>query len=240
MKRLIAALLLLCMLAALTACSAKKEGTKPPEDPKPSTAATQPVPQKTEAPTQTEPTQEVELSHGRIDGDAYVNESLNLRIAKPDGFTFYTEEQIAQQNGLTVERFKGSSVAEMIEKNGSMFDMVMASATGDNVNLVLQPLPAGMDFYSDGQVFDLMKAGYYQQFEAAGMSLSSYEIEKANLFGEERDILHITLNYLGSQVTEYQIMLREPGCADYGIITVSYVAPDSDVQTMLDSFTRVH
>ena len=277
MKKLIAIFLLLCMLGALTACSAKKENAAPPTDPKATRQETQPsavptespapttaaptqteapatteapvtteapttteAPATTEAPVTTEPAEEVQLSHGRIEGDAYINESLNLRITKPDGYIFYTDEQIAQQNGVTAELFEGSSVAELIEQNGSMIDMFMVDVNGNNVNMAIQPLPEGMEFFSDAQIFDLMKDTYYQQLAASGLTLDSYETQKAELFGEERDILRISMTYLGTTIVEYQIMLREPSCAQEAIITVTQASGDGDVQAMLDNFTRLH
>ena len=277
MKKLIAIFLLLCMLAVLTACSAKKENAAPPTDPKATRQETQPsavptdppaqttaaptqteapttteapvtteapttteAPATTEAPVTTEPAEEVQLSHGRIEGDAYINESLNLRITKPDGYIFYTEEQIAQQNGITAELFEGSSVAELIEENGALIDMFMVDAYGSNVNLAIQPMPAGMDFYSDAQMFDLMEDLYSQQFAASGLSIESYETQKAKLFGEERDVLRMSLSYLGTSIVEYQFMLRESGWENYAVVTVTQAGSDGDIQAMLDNFTKLH
>ena len=48
------------------------------------------------------------------------------------------------------------------------------------------------------------------------------------------------MTYLGTTIVEYQIMLREPSCAQEAIITVTQASGDGDVQAMLDNFTRLH
>lgn len=198
------------------------------------------APTTTEAPATTEAPEEIELGHGRIEGDAYINESLNLRITRPDGYIFYTEEQIALQYGLTAELFEDTSVAELIEENGSLIDMFMVDASGSNVNLTIQPMQAAMDFYSDAQMFDLMKDLYYQQFEASGVSIESYEVQKAELFGTEKDVLRMGMSYLGNAIVEYQFMLRESGWENYAVVTITQTSDGGDVQSMLDNFSRLH
>ncbi len=85
--------------------------TDAPETEAPETDA--PIPVTTAAPApDTTAAPQTGLNHGVIEGNAYLNETLNLRIACPEGFSFYTEEQLAAQNSLTADLLEQTDISE--------------------------------------------------------------------------------------------------------------------------------
>ena len=74
---------------------------------------------------------------GKQTDDAYTNEMLNIRVAKPANWVAYTDEQIALVNQLTAESLKDTDVADLIGRNGQFMDMMMATLTGNSINLIL-------------------------------------------------------------------------------------------------------
>lgn len=193
-----------------------------------------------ELPSNEHPTEapEVDASlRGIQSDDAYVNDVLKLRIAKPEGWVFYTEEQLAAVNNITAQLLDDTRVAELMAQNGQMIIMALAGPNGNNVNLVIQPKNALLDLYDDEKIFQLSKATVEAQLKSAGMELQSYEVATMTVGGEERTVLNMEVTMSGITMREYQIWFR--GSADYmGVVTVA-IMDDADVQPILDGITSL-
>ena len=243
MKRILALTLALCMLLALCACSGTPKTDKPTEAEAPKTEAPATEAPKTEAPATEAPETEAPeteapeteapeteapeteapaaaIFHGTVEGDTYVNESLNLKITRPQGWIFFTDEQIAAQNNLTVEALEGTDISEALAKNGQMMDMFMQRADNSNANLIIQPSQPLMAGYSDEQLFQLMEETYRAQLAGTGMELTSYEIQSYQIFGEDKNVLRLGVTVMGTEMVEYQIWLRDLP-EYYGILTLT-------------------
>ena len=185
----------------------------------------------------TEP-DEIAPVRGEKTNDAYINESLNLKIAKPKGWFFYTDEQMAQISNMTVDAYKETDIAEIIEKSGQLMDLMMADLGGSNLNLLIQPKNAMLDAYTDEQIFTLSEEMFRTQFQSAGMEVKNYEAVAMEVGGEEHTVLHLLLTVQGVEVDEYQIWFR--GDSDYmGIATLS-IQDGSDPQPILDGITALN
>ncbi len=265
MKPVLTAFLALCLLLSLTACASlalpstvvepetKAQETKAPETeapapeteapteaPAPETEAPTEAPApETEAPTEA-PTEEpaVGLTHGTVEGNSYTNETLNIRFTLPKGWVFYTEEQIAAQNNITVDMFQGTDVAEALQTNGQLIDMVASTSDGSNTNLVIQPAQELLSFYTDKQLFELMRETITTQFESAGMELKEYEILDVPALGKDQAALRMVVTMSGIEMTQYQIWLREN--PDYlGVLTVTSMT-ELDAESLFDGLSRLH
>lgn len=251
MKKIYALLLALCLLLSLAACgSAPAAAGESSQTPAEAPAAEAPEAEAPEAeepaaeePEEEEPAAEPqdeapaqEALRGSIVDGAYENALLKLRIACPEGWFFYDDEQIAALNNATSELMSGTDVADFLNKNGQFMDMVMASASGNSINLILQPKQALLDAYSDEQVFTMSESTFKAQFTAAGMEISLYEPLTMQVGGQERTVLHMVLAG-DTEVNEYQIWYRDSD-AYMGILTIAL--PDgSDVQPILDGITSL-
>lgn len=255
MKRFLTLILALCLVLSLAACGGDSTSTTAAKTEAPATteAATTEAPvttteapvttteapvTTTEAPATTEASESA-LHHGKVEKGVYTNESLNIRLEAPKGWIFYSDEQIAAQNNLTVEFLEGTDLAETIQKNGQMMDMMVQSTTdGSNANLMIQPAQAALNLYSDEQLYTLLEETYRAQMGAAGMEISSYEVEKFQALGEERDVLKIGIKMNDVELTEYQIWLRE-STEYYGILTFTSLG-GSEPQEFFDLLTRLN
>ena len=131
----------------------------------------------------------------------------------------------------------GTDVADFFTKNGQFMDMVLASPSGNSINLILQPSQALLASYSDEQVFTMSESTFKSQFAAAGLTLSVYEPLTMQVGGQERTVLHMVLSG-DVDVNEYQIWYRNSD-ACMGILTIAL--PDgSDVQPILDGITGLN
>lgn len=240
MRRLIPLLLAVLLLLCLTACGDSKTSpeTKAPETQTPATEAPTTKAPETEAATTEAPQEGPALSHGTVEGDTYINEALNVQIKAPQGWVFFTDEQIAAQNGLTVDMFEGTKVADAIDKAGQMIDMLVQSANGSNANLVIQASQPVLAIYNDDQLFTLMEDTYRDQLEGTGMEIKEYEVAQLRVFGEDRPALRMVLEMQGRSITEYQIWLRDNPSYS-GILTMT-LTDDGDPQAFFDGLSRLN
>lgn len=76
------------------------------------------------------------------EGNDYWNEEVQLGCTLGDNWYFFTDEELAAQNGLTAEQM-GEDYTKLVEESGSlMVMMAVDTQTGASVNLTLQPLSA--------------------------------------------------------------------------------------------------
>ena len=234
MKKFIALLLALTMVLCLAACDGKNDSSETksaaantPKDSKTTTTAAAPA---TESGNSTQ-------IRGEMRDGVYVNETLKLRIPTPDGWTVYTDEQIAQANNLTAEAFKDTDISEYLKKSGNLIDMMMGTVAGDSINLVIQPANPLLSAISDEDVFAATEAEYKAQFQAAGLNITNWETVTMQVGGEDRTVLHLTVDVSGISFEEYQVWYRDS--ADYtGILTLTVVG-STDPQPILDSITTL-
>ncbi len=234
MKRVLSLILALCLVLCLAACDGKNDSSETksaaantPKDSKTTTTAAAPA---TESGSSTQ-------IRGELRDGVYVNETLKLRIPTPDGWTVYTDEQIAQANNLTAEAFKDTDISEYLKKSGNLIDMMMGTVAGDSINLVIQPANPLLSAISDEDVFAATEAEYKAQFQAAGLNITNWETVTMQVGGEDRTVLHLTVDVSGISFEEYQVWYRDS--ADYtGILTLTVVG-STDPQPILDSITTL-
>ena len=175
--------------------------------------------------------------HGTIREDAYVNEALKLRIAKPESWAFCSDEQLAQANNETPEAFRTSDIPDSIQRNGYFIDTMMSARTGDTISLLLQAGNSLPEAVSDELLYEALEQKITQQFETANMRVSTYETIPMQVGGQTRSVLHIAASSSGIPFDEYRIWYREnEDCS--GIVTLT-VLSGSDPQPILDGITTL-
>ena len=254
MKRALTLLLALCLLLCLAACS---EGGKPtPETTAPgtaapqSTAATETKAPETEAPTTAAPETELPTEpetteanegpniRGRIEGNDYINEYLNLRITRPQGWIFFTDEQIALANNLSSDKFKDTDLADIVAQAGQAMDMMLSDGSTGSLNLILQPNQPMLEPYTDEQIFQLSEEVFKAQFNAAGWETKLYEPKTMQVGGEDKTVLHLEMDANGTALDEYQCWYRD-GSDYFGVLTLA-LPGGTDPLPYLDKISRLN
>ena len=114
-----AALLLALLLAmSLAACGKKTDGGDP--DP---------------APTK-------EFSAGKVDGSTYTNEyfGFSVTLSEDSGWTYFTDEQIAQVTGQTAELFDSDHITEAYDSGKVIMEMYAMRDDYATVNVTVEKL----------------------------------------------------------------------------------------------------
>ena len=219
--------------------SDRAETTTEPAPPTTQTPA-EPSSEEPTAPPATEPpVTSTAVQAGSVSGGVYSNEYLNLCATAPSGWKIGTAEDLANLNELTLEAYQGTDIADLLQRNGQCFDLLMTDDfTGNNINLLYQQMPAGFAALSDETYFNLAESTYRQQLAAGGFEVKGYEVETRTFCGEEKTVLKLTTSISGFTMEQYQLMVRTDG--DYfGIMTLS-IFNGAEPQQFLDHFDKLH
>ena len=225
MKRLSMILLALCLMLALVACGESNQ-----------TSSTANTPETTSAPeTENVGTKEI---RGKVEGDAYTNDYLNLSIERPQGWAFYTEDQIAEMNGFTTELYEETDIADIVAEAGQQTDMMMSDSGSNSLNLIIQPSQSALEKLTDEQIFQFSEKTVQDQLNAVGWTIDKYEAVTMQVGGEDRSVLHMAITANGVSFDEYQIWIRPSG--DYMATLTLALQKDMDPQPVLDGIKNLH
>lgn len=81
-----------------------------------------------------------EFSVGVTDGSTYTNEYFGFAVTLDEGWTFFTDEQIAQLTGLVVDLLDSEAVAEAYGSGKSVLEMYAMRDDNATVNITVENL----------------------------------------------------------------------------------------------------
>ena len=179
MKKSIALILALCMVLSLAACGGSSNN----------------------APA-------AKLNRGTINGDTYTNQYFDLSFKLPSGWTFYGDEDTAAMSGLKPEDINADDLTTLVDEKKQVMVCYAYSGTGTSVNILITSDMKAIVKYSDEEMFKMVMEDMKAQFAEQGIELVHTEIQKAKLFGEEKAVLKMDINYMGLTINEYQFWVR--------------------------------
>ena len=179
----------------------------------------------------------VEIKRGTIDGQTYENASIGVGITVPDGWTFYSDDEIAELNGIAKDMMDDDDLQAIFEQAGQYYDMMaVAEDQRSNINIILQPVDSG---FLESK--DYLKVALEQSekqvaaaLESAGLTDIQMTLDEGREFPVENFVsATVTGNYSGTPMTEKLVMCAVNGCL--ANITVS--STDSDLaESVISSF----
>lgn len=207
-KRLLALVLALALVFALTACGSEPKGNvTPSESSAPAGDKTAATPEPTAEPTP-EPEDDVEL--GSMNGGVYKNEFVGITCTMGDEWTYYSEDEILQLNGLVADSTDDEELAEQLRDSDSFYDMMAENQeTAENVNVVLENLGLLYGHTMDASSYiDVALENLEASMKSMGMNVSSCEKVKFDFCGKETDGIYITstMTVEGMEIEVFQRM----------------------------------
>ena len=182
MKKVFCIILSMLMLLSLFGCT----GNTDPEDIRGEVSGT------------TEGTQEEkpEFSLGDTTGSTYTNDFLGISCTLPEGWVFYTDEQIKEQNNIT-ENYLDEEVIEQLKKAPLIYDMIAKNMTdGSNINVTMTKLNAAQ--IGNLNIKDVLEAEIdtiKSTYANIGYSDVQVEYQKLTVDGKEFDSLKIQAKF---------------------------------------------
>ena len=206
MKKLLALILALTMVFALTACGSEPKGNVTPaaDD----SAAPEATPAAAATPEPAAPEDNIEL--GSMVGGTYENDFIGIGCKLDDSWTYYTEEEILALNDLTVSSIDDEDLAEQLSSSDSFYDMVASADEGlTSVNVVIENLGLiyGHTLDSSGYI-DIALENLEDQLALMGINVDTCEKVSFDFCGSATDGIYIvgTMTVEGIELEMYQRM----------------------------------
>ena len=142
-------------------------------------------------------------------GNVYNHSYFGFKCVLPEGWSFYTDEQIAQLQGYTQDMM-GQDYADIIEKSGSAMEMFAAEdSTGGlyTLNVVVEKLPSAAlseEKYVES-CLDKTKAA----LESAGFQIDVCKAATVQFAGKTHAAIEIQGSYMGVDLYETLVVVKE-------------------------------
>ena len=221
MKKVFCIILSMLMLLSLFGCT----GNTDPEDIRGEVSGT------TEGNQEETP----EFSLGDTTGSTYTNDFLGISCTLPEGWVFYTDEQIKEQNNIT-ENYLDEEVIEQLKKASIVYDMIAKNMTdGSNINVTMEKLNA--DQIEDLNIKDILEAQIdtiKSTYANIGYTDVQVEYQKLTVDGKEFDSLKIHAKVQGLDFTG--VLFAFPKGDYLANVTVCSLSADT-VNSILGSIT---
>ena len=210
-KKLLALALALGMLLSLAACGAEKTptGTVEPLESSAPTADTGDTPT-ADVPSD-EPTAPADdgpdYEFGSMTGGVYKNDFLGIGCTLDESWTYYSDEEIANLNGLVIDSMDDEEIAETLRSSSVIYDMYAMAESGlVTMNIVFENLGVlyGTALDTAGYV-DIAISNLGDALTSAGYSDVNCEKTTVDFCGETCDAIDIT--GVLSEMTVYEKLI---------------------------------
>lgn len=158
------------------------------------------------APKDTEP----ELSMGKTTGGTYKSDFLGISCTIPEGWVFYTDEQILEMNNLTND-YLDKDVADALKNATLIYDMMATNlAEGGSISINLEKLSAlqilSLDVKAtlEGQIPAIKSA-----YENIGYTDINVQYQKVTVDGKQFDALKLSAKIQGNEFTVITFAFRK-------------------------------
>lgn len=152
---------------------------------------------------------------GQIDGDQYINESINLKFIPADGWKQYSEEEIAAQNGIAEEIFKDSeAMQDYVASATTWIDMFAEGPDSSSANVALQKLDdtqkKALEQVSIRDIAAAQDADMVSMLESGGYQDVSFTIDDSftDFFADDYACIFITGKVMGIDTFLRQVIYQ--------------------------------
>lgn len=152
--------------------------------------------------TETEPATEASFERGDRSADGYHNASVGIDFKLPDGWIFYTDEQLAQLTNMSAELYKDKDILEKTDVTSLYEFMAVDSATGNNIAMLTEKtlLPVTAEQY-----LTVLKTQISSQYEEGLMTVSE-GTSKTDIAGVTWTYMTVNAHYSGIDMTQYYLV----------------------------------
>ena len=157
-------------------------------------------------PKETEP----ELAMGKTTGGTYKSDFLGISCTIPEGWVFYTDEQILEMNNLTKD-YLDKDVADALKNATLIYDMMATNlAEGGSISINMEKLSAlqilSLDVKAtlEGQIPAIKSA-----YENIGYTDINVQYQKVTVDGKQFDALKLSAKIQGNEFTVITFAFRK-------------------------------
>ena len=177
---------------------------------------------------------------GTIEGKAYANKFFGVEYALPEGFGFYSADQLAEMNAAIGNTNKDQAVVEAYKGGTAFFDMAAVAESNPNVSIVMQiagpdPEAAAMD---EAGYIEAAKDKIFDQLKDAGMTVKNAEAGTYmnQKTGDEFAAMKLAIESQGVPLCEEIICIK---AGDYFMNITATATGEAELDSVLSRLTRI-
>ncbi len=180
--------------------------------------------------------EEAEFDTGVVVGGTYTNEFLGINLTLDNNWVFFSEQQMAELNGLTADLIGDEDIKAMMESSGVVYDLYATSAaTGAGINIVIEDLGLVYGTVLSEEAYAEASMGTLQTaLESAGLTNVSCEKISVELCGEEHAAIGVSATNLAGY-DMYEIIVCYKLGSYMACITCSHDSKDGCLE-LIDLF----
>ena len=135
---------------------------------------------------------EIAVSLGKAEGNVYESDFLGIGFNLPEGWSFYTDEQIRELNNLTKD-MADDDVAKQLAEARLIHDMYAMDSTGSSTTIILEKMSAISSTIVDEKTYAASSSRQIPKaLESLGFTNVKTSIGSTNLCGNEHVTIDIT------------------------------------------------
>ena len=175
---------------------------------------------------------------GAIEGNVYANKFFGIEFALPEGFSFYSANQLADMNAATANANNNQAVVEAHEGGSAFFDMGATSENDPNGSIVMHITGPDAAAPDEAGYFAAAKDKIINQLKDAGVTVKSSETGTYTnrKTGDEFTAMKLAIELQGVSMYEEVICIK----ADDYYMTATATATDEDgLDSVLSHLIRI-
>lgn len=186
MKKFLICLMACVMLLAMVGCAADKDPYTPGNK-----------------------AEDEEFSLGEVTGKKYESEFIGIGFTLPEGWEFYTDEEIKELNNF-VEDKAGQDYLDLLKNATVIYDMAAASPSQtDNVMVTLEKIPnAQLNKLNLAQSLETSFSVVKSSLENMGYRNITHEVTTLTIDGETFTAMNITATLSGMTMRQTSIAIK--------------------------------
>ncbi len=161
--------------------------------------------------------QKATVTRGETTDTQYTNSAVGVTFNKPDGWKFYTDDELAKLLNITADLYKDEDLVNSAKVTGVIDFMAMDPVSGNNVNMTIENLvPSGSTGISMEEYIEITKKNLNSQM--ADMKYTFEDPTTIKLGTVEFTKLTASCSYSGVSMTQFIYLKKIGNCM------VSYTA----------------
>ena len=180
MKKILSLLLATIMLLSLCACGGSTDDVRGETSPQATSSEETP-----------------EYSFGKASGSSYKNDFLGISCELPEGWVFYTEQQLLEMNNI-ISEFVDEDALEQLRNASIIYDMYASDSNFNSITVNLEKFNALQMATLDIKAsLEGQKDGIISSYQGMGYQDIQVEYQKVTVDGQEYDGLVIDASIQG-------------------------------------------
>ena len=172
------------------------------------------------------------LTMGKNDGSVYENDYFGLAFRLPEGWNFFSDNQLSEANGVPAG-ISGDELLKAAERPTGVYVMGASNNEKNSVNLLVSKLPAEAQGVDENAFLSATLAKTKDAFAQQGVENLNVESAAIDIGGRQIPAGRITYKVQGKSVDQALFCLKKDDC----MAVAAIICVDSnDLESILASF----